>query len=149
MSEEGIVASGGWCAPSEAVYDLSDAISEVRVSTNFPRVSVKRGGFKFPQPGSPEWERARKENAAQEAVTAMIRRMVGDVMEAQRDAIETACWDALELGMTVHVYDPEPDEWHSAWERYGRRGIYRFIGIELTPGPVQVHYHHYTRSIDW
>jgi hypothetical protein len=41
-----LVAAGGWCAPSETVYDLSnDATAEGLVS--LPEIAVKRGGIRF------------------------------------------------------------------------------------------------------
>ncbi len=41
-----LVAAGGWCAPSETVYDLSmDATTEGMVS--LPEIAVRRGGIRF------------------------------------------------------------------------------------------------------
>ena len=41
-----LVAAGGWCAPSETVYDLSqDATAEGLVS--LPEIAVKRGGIRY------------------------------------------------------------------------------------------------------
>lgn len=34
--QDKLIASGGWCAPSETVYDL------------FPEIQIKRGGIKWP-----------------------------------------------------------------------------------------------------
>jgi hypothetical protein len=43
-----LVAAGGWCAPSETVYDLTqDATAEGMLS--LPEVGVKRGGMRFAQ----------------------------------------------------------------------------------------------------
>lgn len=43
-----LVASGGWCSPSETVYDLSqDATTEGMLS--LPEVAVKRGGIRYAQ----------------------------------------------------------------------------------------------------
>lgn len=45
-----LVAAGGWCAPSETMYDLdNDATMEGMVS--LPEIGVRRGGIRFP--GSP------------------------------------------------------------------------------------------------
>jgi len=50
-SDEGhgsLTAAGGWCAPSETVYDLSqDATNEGMVS--LPEVAVRRGGIRYAQ----------------------------------------------------------------------------------------------------
>lgn len=35
-SHNALIASGGWCAPSQTVYDF------------FPEIQVKRGGIKWP-----------------------------------------------------------------------------------------------------
>lgn len=43
-----LTAAGGWCAPSETVYDLTqDATTEGMLS--LPEVAVKRGGLRFAQ----------------------------------------------------------------------------------------------------
>lgn len=43
-----LTAAGGWCAPSETVYDLTqDATTEGMVS--LPEVAVRRGGIRFAQ----------------------------------------------------------------------------------------------------
>lgn len=43
-----LVAAGGWCAPSETVYDLTqDATTEGMVS--LPEIGVRRGGIRFAQ----------------------------------------------------------------------------------------------------
>jgi hypothetical protein len=41
-----LVASGGWCAPSETLYDLVD-ISEAANLISIPEIQVNRGGIRF------------------------------------------------------------------------------------------------------
>lgn len=41
-----LVASGGWCAPSETLYDLCD-ISEAANLISIPEIQINRGGIRF------------------------------------------------------------------------------------------------------
>ena len=46
LPEGSLVASGGWCAPSETLYDLVD-ISEAANLVSIPEIQVNRGGIRF------------------------------------------------------------------------------------------------------
>ena len=44
----GLVASGGWCAPSETLYELGDNLADANAGlVDVPDIQVKRGGIKF------------------------------------------------------------------------------------------------------
>jgi len=45
---DSLVASGGWCAPSEILYDLCD-VATMDGILDHPSVVVKRGGLRWPQ----------------------------------------------------------------------------------------------------
>lgn len=47
-SVEALVAAGGWCAPSENIYDLCPPAS-VDGLVDIPEISAPRGGIRFPQ----------------------------------------------------------------------------------------------------
>lgn len=42
-----LTAAGGWCAPSEILYDLCD-VSEARNLISLPEIQVNRGGIQYP-----------------------------------------------------------------------------------------------------
>lgn len=44
-----LVASGGWCAPSETLYDFLE-IPPIDGMISLPEIAVTRGGLKFPKP---------------------------------------------------------------------------------------------------
>lgn len=44
-----MVASGGWCAPSETVYDFVCDFEEMPESLDLPSVTSTRGGLRFPE----------------------------------------------------------------------------------------------------
>lgn len=126
-----IRAAGGWCAPSETIYDTGVPFEDI-----FPVVSVTRGGIKYHQPTD-------EERRAQEAWQAHVQRVVRRVTAMRDHAIETAIDVAVLNGWDVHVYEPPTpfDMRHAD----SRDLIYmRHVGIEFTPGrystPV-VHFH--------
>jgi hypothetical protein len=43
-----LLASGGWCAPSETLYDLYDMGESTEGMLDTPEVTVRRGGVRFP-----------------------------------------------------------------------------------------------------
>ncbi|QRY62748.1 major capsid protein [Gordonia sp. PDNC005] len=46
--EGGLVASGGWCAPSERLYDLGDNLADANEGlVDVPEIQVKRGGIEW------------------------------------------------------------------------------------------------------
>lgn len=45
-----LLASGGWCAPSETLYDLYDQGESNEGMLNVAEVTVRRGGIQFPLP---------------------------------------------------------------------------------------------------
>lgn len=47
LSGNSLVAAGGWCAPSETLYDLCD-ISEATNLLSVPEIQVNRGGIMYP-----------------------------------------------------------------------------------------------------
>lgn len=46
-----LVATGGWCAPSEAVYDTTDRVATDGL-VELPQVSTVRGGISFEEPAT-------------------------------------------------------------------------------------------------
>lgn len=46
LPQGSLVASGGWCAPSETLYDLVD-ITEAENLVSLPEVQINRGGIRF------------------------------------------------------------------------------------------------------
>lgn len=47
VSAQSLVAAGGWCAPSEQLYDFCDTPAAVGL-LSFPELAIKRGGVIFP-----------------------------------------------------------------------------------------------------
>lgn len=47
--EEGLVASGGWCSPSEIIYDFVCDYETVDSLVDLPTVTTSRGGIRFPE----------------------------------------------------------------------------------------------------
>lgn len=45
-----LLASGGWCAPSETLYDLYDQGESTEGMISLPEVTIRRGGIRFPLP---------------------------------------------------------------------------------------------------
>jgi hypothetical protein len=132
-----VVASGGWCAPREAVYDLGMKFEPSDVFA-MPRIEVDRGGLLY-RDLTPE------ETAAREAWRARVARVTSRLAEARNAAIDRACEIALANGWDIHVYEPpEPLSVSSTTERDLIR--LRAVGIEFTPAkhPVPtVHHHRY------
>ncbi|WP_301126754.1 major capsid protein [Streptomyces cacaoi] len=48
LSGGSLVAAGGWCAPSETLYDLCDLRITQEGMVNLPTVSARRGGLRYP-----------------------------------------------------------------------------------------------------
>lgn len=95
--------------------------------SQFPNVSVQRGGTRFPTPGTPEWDRSQAEHHLRDANQALIHRWVGDIIQAQQAVLDAACWEALRDTYDVHVHR------RSYVSREAQPHGLRFIGIELAP----------------
>nr|WP_241265909.1 major capsid protein [Streptomyces boncukensis] len=48
LSGGSLVAAGGWCAPSETLYDLCDLRITQEGMVNLPSVTARRGGLRYP-----------------------------------------------------------------------------------------------------
>lgn len=48
LSGGSLVAAGGWCAPSETLYDLCDMRITQEGMVNLPSVTARRGGVRYP-----------------------------------------------------------------------------------------------------
>ncbi len=120
--ENGLLAPGGWSAPSEALHELGPAWSKIyREPIGPPEISVARGGIQFPkppEPGTPEWHRAEADRKASEAMQALILRKVGDLVKAQDAAMDGAVFTALFEGWEVH---------------FQKSYSSRFVGIAFRP----------------
>lgn len=96
-ADEPAVAAGGWCAPSETLYDLGPAYGElftqpditIRDRVTLPEFSAPRGGITFDLTTSP--------------VTDAIRTYLRRVRALQHATIEAACHTALTDGYDLHV----------------------------------------------
>jgi hypothetical protein len=132
-------AAGGWCAPSEALYDVG-----TDYKTLFPEVSVQRGGIVYR-------DLTPAEAAAQSAWRAHVTRISDQLADARSAAIDSACVIALAEGWDVHVYEPPSltyDVRHAT--EYDLIRL-RCIGIEFTPAerPVPtIHHHPYYEEMD-
>jgi hypothetical protein len=47
-SAEALVAAGGWCAPSQLMYDFFNIASAAPQAIDLPTVGISRGGIRFP-----------------------------------------------------------------------------------------------------
>lgn len=47
-----LLASGGWCAPSETLYDLYDCGESRDGMVSVPEIGIRRGGLRWPRPTS-------------------------------------------------------------------------------------------------
>lgn len=47
-NQKALVAGGGWCAPSELMYDFFNIAEETDGTIDLPTVGVSRGGIRFP-----------------------------------------------------------------------------------------------------
>lgn len=47
VSAQTLVASGGWCAPSEQLYDFCDTPAAANL-ISLPEITIRRGGIRFP-----------------------------------------------------------------------------------------------------
>lgn len=121
MSDD-LTAAGGWCAPSEMLYTPT----EQGPSFEFPTVTVQRGGSRqwFPAPGTPEWHRQQQDAERNRLMQRLVSQLVGDIMTAQNNVLDAACFEALHYGYDVHLY------------RHPYKAT-RFIGIELAPRTTQ------------
>lgn len=124
---EHIVASGGWCVTPAWLGEVTLDAGAYGLIENFPVVSVQRGDFGFPRPGSPEWREAQLRSEMLTSLRAMIQRRIGDIDEAIRIAIDTVANDAREMGMGVLLERPP----YGHYPTYELRP-YRFVGLEIT-----------------
>jgi hypothetical protein len=136
MSEDrpALVASGGWCAPSALLYGQTDRGWFQRIAddlaaeaTDFPRVSVARGGVDFTD------RRTSLERAADEAHAALVGRVAERLASQRREAIAAACVTALANGWDVHVYDPPQPELYRRVATDQELFYLRSVGIEFRP----------------
>lgn len=137
LSHDAVVASGGWCAPLDAVYDAQllglEMGTLLRLDDTFPAVAVQRGGIDFID------RRTDDEKDAAVAMQAFIARKVGDILKAQDAVINRACIHAMANDWDVHVYR---HPYHQT----------RFIGIGLTPQEhiiPTIHEHRSDYSHEW
>lgn len=118
----GLMVPGGWCAPSEMLYDAGPNWTAIYHSpVGMPDVSVARGGIEFPkppEPGTPEWHIMMIEQREREAMNAFITRHVGDMVKAQDSAMDSAIFTALFEGWEVH---------------FQKSYSSRFVGIAFRP----------------
>lgn len=139
----GIVAAGGWCAPSRLLYEVTDHPVERPGVLTLPNMQALRGSIDFTDRRTPA------ERAAADAWTAHVNRVADRHSRARRAAIDAACAVALAEGWDVHVYEPPtPFDLRRADER---DLLYlRSVGIEFTPAehPIPTIHHHPTPE-DW
>lgn len=136
-----LVASGGWCAPTETLYDLSDpgvapgpelygpvpgVLSvpvDVAARIELPTFTVPRGGVSY-KPMSPA------EQAARDAFERFVRRAAERAIARRDTAIEVAAFTAYLGGWDLHVYNPpQPFDLYRAGDR-DLQAI-NFVGIEF------------------
>lgn len=140
----GLVAAGGWCAPSGVLFDAlgGDALARPEALT-LPAMQALRGGIDFTDRRTPA------ERAAADAWVAHVNRVADRHSRARRAAIDAACAVALAEGWDVHVYEP-PTPYDL--RRADERGLLylRSVGIEFTPAehPIPTIHHHPTPE-DW
>lgn len=123
--ETGLIAAGGWRAPTGLA---AEAIMAFRGAIRMAEVTVKRGGIRFDSLDSVR-ERA--------ATTAAVvgDRMARHVVRLQGAAIESALADADRLGLRLTVtappayHRPYAERWEGDWVYVD---AYPFIGIALT-----------------
>lgn len=143
-SEGGWTITGGWL---DEAANFTDALDKITL----PEVSVKRGGIKFHQPGSPEWERMTAAGIYADTIAKYVDRAIGNLVAAQKWALDQALFDADRLHMGVRVVRPRPG-WPQAvqmqfdGDTVSMPGPYRFIGIEVTHevpvGRIETIVHH-------
>lgn len=122
MSEEEeshIVAAGGWCAPSDNMYEINQPIDNIM--DLFPMPTILRRG-------TPEWETQRKKIEALVRADREYAQMVDRQHErmAQETVISGAALVAMIHRWDVHVY-------RRSYVPLGKRHAERFIGIEFQP----------------
>lgn len=77
-----LLAAGGWCAPSEAVYQL---VGETGPELIVPVAQVKRGGVKFPdQAERAEKPRKTRKKAAQPETLESIAEAASEALDGLR-----------------------------------------------------------------
>jgi hypothetical protein len=121
----GIVAAGGWCAPSSVLYGLQDVGAEGVIS--LPE-------FRLLRPGTPEYDahqaKMAAERATETALQALVHRAFRDVTAAQDAALVAAYEAALETGLDVLVEAPPYGQTMWRWDSPSAPA-YRFIGLAL------------------
>lgn len=123
-----LTAAAGWF---DVTRELCDALGPIE----FPKVTIQRGGIKYPTPGSPEWEQAQMRREVDDSMRSLVSRLVANIVRAQDDALSAAYIDALNLsadtGLIHDVHQHQPPDpnwrWRTGW------GVYRFIGISVEP----------------
>jgi hypothetical protein len=132
-----LTAAGGWCAPSETVYDLWPDLDWPNRYISMPEVSVSRDWIPFPKEGTVEWQRQKVLRDNRERMEALIARKIGDIRRAQVEVENWAVLYALRNDYTVTI--------HTNWDS-------RFVGIGFNPGQpgdlLVTHYHQEDRY-DW
>ena len=137
MSEK-ITAAGGWCAPSETLYDVGTDYRAL-----FPKVTTARGGITF------DFERTPMEKAAAEAWRAYVDRMIERMVLARAEAVDQACLIGMVEGWDIHVHEP-PQPFSVTQTTEADLYRMRCVGIEFTPAKhivPTIHYHRY--NDDW
>lgn len=114
----GAVTAGGWCAPSELVYD----VIATEPAIHFPEVTVPRGGIRYDQ--------STAARMASERYRAMVARLIASAAHMREEATETAVRYAATHGYDVHVHNPPPFYYLSPDEALARQ---TYVGIEFTP----------------
>lgn len=120
----GLLAAGGWCAPSEHLYAMPGLGPDW--PKLFPEVTVQRGGIDF--------HRTPQQIAEAQLGRAMVERLVRRLAERRRDLIDEMCLYAMANGWDLHVYDPprvEPSWSHTHTDLNLHRLGY--TGIAFTP----------------
>lgn len=126
----GITAAGGWCAPTEAIYDAA-ALDH----NEYTMLSGLMPEFRVLRPGTPEWEENQRKQAEQREIERMyqghVQRVIGDVARAQDWAMFSAYKAAEAAGMDLNITQPPHGHTMWRWNLSGDLAAYRFIGLEL------------------
>lgn len=139
-----LVSAGGWCAPSDAVYDATLLNTNEVTVIGFPDITTPRGAITWHDPTPAE-------RAATEAMRARNTRAAEHAAALRAAAIDTACVTALREGWDVHVYEPrEPYQTISRWTTHDLTRL-THVGIEYTPAahPIPTIHHHQPYDPDW
>lgn len=111
MSDDRVIASGGYCAPP-GYYDLAPRLGPSSVLSDLPIVAARRGGIHYPTPPDP-WLTPDRPMMPRIDPTPRLTAVLARGRTAKAEAVERLgfAWSVVRRGVPERYSDPDTWTW--------------------------------------